>query len=97
MEFAQVVNGGTKAAQSAELRSRLVEIALEWQGRFGVAPHITSAISEVDAALLIGMSEQDYCENCKHRTAVTKGCDFTFKNCRYQVRANRPSEATFAA
>jgi hypothetical protein len=32
--------------------SRLVNIALEWQARFGVAPPITSAISELDAIVL---------------------------------------------
>ena len=37
------------------LRGKLVDIALEWQDRFGVAPSITSAISEYDAAMLIGM------------------------------------------
>ena len=37
------------------LRGKLVDIALEWQESFGVAPSITSAISEYDAAMLIGM------------------------------------------
>src|ERR1035438_1165072 len=39
-----------------DIRTRLVNIALEWQECFGVAPSITSAIAEVDAAcLLVGM------------------------------------------
>ena len=37
------------------LRNKLVDIALDWQENFGVAPSITSAISEYDAAMLIGM------------------------------------------
>ena len=37
------------------LRNKLVNIALDWQENFGVAPSITSAISEYDAAMLIGM------------------------------------------
>ena len=33
------------------LRENLVETALQWQKNFGVAPSITSAISEYDAAM----------------------------------------------
>ena len=42
------------------LRNKLVDIALDWQENFGVAPSITSAISEYDAAMLIGMPESEY-------------------------------------
>ena len=76
---------------AVKLRSRLVEVALQWQERFGVAPAVTSALSELDAALLVGMSEDEYCSDCLHRTAVTPGCDFVHQGCRYQVKANRPS------
>ena len=44
-----------------DIRSRLVSVALEWQKRFGVAPAVTSAISEFDAFSLVGMSEEEYC------------------------------------
>ena len=74
-----------------ELRSRLVEVALEWERRFGVAPSITSALSELDAANLVGMSSDDYMRDGGHKTAVTKGVDFTHQGCKYQVKANRPS------
>lgn len=73
------------------LRKRLVDIALEWQKRFGVAPAITSVISELDAASLVEMAEDDYAKGCETRTAVTKGYDFVSNGCRYQVKANRPS------
>jgi hypothetical protein len=73
------------------LRENLVETALQWQKNFGVAPSITSAISEYDAAMLIGMSESEYSEYMQDKTAVSKGSDFVFKNIRYQVKANRPS------
>lgn len=73
------------------LRDKLVEIALQWQEHFGVAPSITSAISEYDAAMLVGMTEGDYSEYMQDKTAVSKGVDFVFKNIRYQVKANRPS------
>ena len=76
---------------AAELRARLVDLALRWQERFGVAPAVTSALSELDAALLVGMTEYEYCSDCASRTAVTRGCDFTHRGCRYQVKANRPS------
>jgi hypothetical protein len=74
-----------------QLRNKLVEIALQWQERYGVAPSITSTISEYDAAMLVGMSENDYSAYMKDKTAVNKGSDFVFNNTRYQVKANRPS------
>jgi hypothetical protein len=74
-----------------DICSRLVAVALEWQEKFGVAPAITSAISEIDAALLIGMTEDEYGLDCSKRTAVTRGHDFVCRGCRYQVKANRPS------
>ncbi len=74
-----------------DLRQRLVAIALEWEARFGVAPHITTAISEYDAARLIGCPEDEYCQDMRMRTAVGKGFDFRFRGQRYQVKANRPS------
>ena len=74
-----------------QLRNKLVEIALQWQERYGIAPSITSTISEYDAAMLVGMSENDYSAYMKDKTAVNKGSDFVFNNTRYQVKANRPS------
>jgi hypothetical protein len=73
------------------LRDRLVAAALEWQERFGVAPAITSALAEHDAALLVGHTMDSFSRDCIGRTAVTKGCDFTHGGLRYQVKANRPS------
>ena len=73
------------------LRDKLVEVALEWQSKFGVSPSITSSVSEYDAAMLVGMSEQEYSEYMKDKTAVRKGADFVFNNIRYQIKANRPS------
>ena len=73
------------------LRDELVKIALQWQERYGVAPSITSTISEYDAAMLVGMSENEYSDYMKDKTAVIKGSDFVFNNTRYQVKANRPS------
>lgn len=73
------------------LRSQLVSIALQWEGAFGVAPQITSAISEYDAAALLGMSEADYGNAMQGATAVQRGHDFVFNGLRYQVKATRAS------
>lgn len=80
-----------KIEDGKSLRARLVAVALEWQECFGVAPAVTSALSELDAALLVGMTEEEYRVDCSNRTAVTKGSDFTHAGCRYQVKGNRPS------
>jgi hypothetical protein len=68
-----------------------VAIALEWERDYGVAPAITSALSEYDAARLVGMSNADYMADRVGRTAVSKGYDFLHQGVRYQVKANRPS------
>lgn len=56
-----------------------------------MAPHATNNIAELDAALLIGMTEDEYAVDCAERTAVTEGFDFRHNRIRYQVKANRPS------
>ena len=76
---------------SDDLRARLVTAALQWETAFGVAPAITSAVSEYDAAILIGSTAEAYGVSCSTRTAVSRGHDFIFQNKRYQVKANRPS------
>ena len=55
------------------IREKLIEIALEWQEKFGVAPSITNSISEYDAAKLVGMSEKEYSDFMQNMTAVNKG------------------------
>jgi hypothetical protein len=74
-----------------DLRTSLVDLALKWQKRYGVAPAITSILSELDAALLVGMKEDEYSHDCQARTSVTSGHDFTYRGCRYQVKGSRPS------
>jgi hypothetical protein len=78
-------------SQALELRERLVQVSLEWESYFGVLPTITKSISELDAALLVGMSEHAYCADGQLRTAVTAGLDFLYGEIRYQITANRPS------
>ena len=77
--------------EKIKLRDKLADIALQWQASFGVAPSITSSISEYDAAMLVGMSEKEYSDYMRDKTAVAKGTDFVYRNIRYQVKANRPS------
>jgi hypothetical protein len=79
------------AATQLTLREQMVQVALRWQQRFGVAPAITSTLSEYDVALLVGMNEETYAADCRCRTAVTRGCDFRHDGLGYQVKANRPS------
>jgi hypothetical protein len=80
-----------ESSKAADLRARLVEIALDWEKHFGVAPSITNSVSEIDAARLVGMTEDDYCTAGKSRTAVSKDFDFICNDIRYQVTASRPS------
>ncbi|HBB98233.1 MAG TPA: hypothetical protein DC054_22845 [Blastocatellia bacterium] len=81
----------TDSVSQNQLRVRLVSIALEWERAFGVAPQITSAISEYDAARLLGHTDESFSKDCVGRTAVSKGTDFTCGGLRYQVKGNRPS------
>ena len=74
-----------------ELKNQLIKLCLRWERLIGVAPHITSAISEYDAMKLVGMSEEEILKQAKGKTAVQKGYDFLYKGVKYQVKANRPS------
>ena len=74
-----------------ELRAKLVEIVLAWEKAYGNAPAITSALSEYDAAILVGLSSEQYSAGMQGATAVQKGYDFSFLGKRYQVKATRPS------
>jgi hypothetical protein len=74
-----------------KLRDELVEIALKWEKAYSVAPSITSAVSEYDAAMLVGCDDADYCRIMNGRTAVSRGADFVWQNIHYQIKANRPS------
>ena len=75
----------------SELARELVEISLEWQKCYGVAPHITGTLSEYDAAMLVGMPEDEYQKYMENQTAVARGHDFIWKDKRYQIKGNRPS------
>jgi len=74
-----------------QLRDLLAQIALEWEKRFAVAPHITADIAEYDAAKLVGTSIRIGKGRTSTDTAVIKGMDFLNKGERCQVKSNRPS------
>jgi len=76
---------------NVKLRAQLVNIALKWQAQFGVAPAITSALSEYDAAMILGMPENEYSLYMQDKTAVAKGHDLVFNDIKYQIKAHRPS------
>src|SRR5438552_17474728 len=58
------------------LRTTLVALVPEWEKRYGVAPFITAAVSEHDAARLVGHTPETFSLDCVGRTAVTRGTDF---------------------
>jgi len=74
-----------------QLRDLLVQISLEWERRFAVAPQITASIAEYDAAKLVGTSLRIGKGRKESDTAVTKGVDFRKGSILYQVKSNRPS------
>ena len=74
-----------------DLRDQLVALALKWQETYGVAPSITSTISEYDAAMLVGMTDSQYSEYMQDKTAVARGHDFIHGGIKYQIKAHRPS------
>ena len=74
-----------------ELRTRLITIALEWERIYGNAPSITTAISEYDAAMIIGLTEAEYAKSMQGVTAVQRGFDFRHNGVRYQVKGTRAS------
>jgi len=81
------------------LRKKLVAVALSWEAAFGNAPQITAALSELDAAMLVGLSLNEYSNAMRtsNITVVQKGHDFIHGDTRYQVKANRPSGKRGAA
>ena len=74
-----------------ERRDLLVRVSLEWERRSVVAPSITSAVAEYDAAKLKGTSLRKGKGRDASYTAVTKGVDFQIGDVGYQVKSNRPS------
>ena len=74
-----------------QLRDLLVQISLEWERRFAVAPQITASIAEYDAAKLVGTNLRIGKGREESDTAVTKGVDFRKGDIFYQVKSNRPS------
>ena len=78
-------------ADDEQLRNLLIQVALEWERRFSVAPRITADIAEYDAAKLVNTSLRIGVGRKSEDTAVTKGCDFCIGAERYQVKCNRPS------
>lgn len=85
-EYQKMINEG--------LRQSLVDLALTWERKYGIAPSIVSAISEYDTATkLVGMSDGEYSLYMQehNRTAVSPGYDFFYKKIRYQIKAHRPS------
>lgn len=70
--------------EKVKLRDKLADIALQWQASFGVAPSITSSISEYDAAMLVGMSEKEYSDYMRDKPkSVIRKSFLSFSNDRH--------------
>ena len=54
VNLCQLVNSNLSECDMT-LRNKLIDIALQWQESFGVAPSITSALSEYDAAMSVAV------------------------------------------
>lgn len=73
------------------LRKALIGIALKWEHDYSVLPRTGDALSEFDAAMLVGHTPESFGEVMVGMTAVQKGFDFRIGNIRYQIKHNRPS------
>ncbi len=76
---------------NSTLREELVSVALKWQERYGIAPQITTPLSEYDAAMLVGFPGHEYSDYMQDKMAVGKGSDFVYRGVRYQIKGCRPS------
>lgn len=74
-----------------ELRTKLIAIALEWQDRYGVAPQITTPLSEYDAAMLVGMPEHEYSVFMQDITAFIKALTSSTKM--YVIKSKATAQA----
>jgi hypothetical protein len=74
-----------------KLRDLLIQVALEWEKRFAIAPRITCDIAEFDAAMLASTNLRVGKGRQLTDTAVKRGCDFLKDGKKYQVKSNRPS------
>jgi len=76
----------------SKIRQRLIDIAIEWEKKFVIAPNITTTISEYDAARCVGMTDKEYSAAMIGRTAASEGFDFRYEGERYQVKGRRPGK-----
>jgi len=74
----------------SSLRQQLVDTVIAWERAYGNAPSITSALSEYDAAHLVGCATEGYSALMQGMTSVQKGHDFVFKGKRYQDKEIDP-------
>lgn len=81
----------THASISHPLRQQLVEVALQWERSYSVLPRVGDALSEFDAAMLVGHTPETFSKAMVGTSAVQKGFDFRWESTRYQIKHNRPS------
>lgn len=72
------------------LRDQLVSVVLEWQEKYGVSPVNLAVLAALDAALQVGMSDEDYAGQMLERTqSSSQNADFVMNKQRYIVKAYR--------
>lgn len=81
----------THAYISHPLRQQLVAAALQWEHHYSVLPRVGDALSEFDAAMLVGHTPESFSKAMVGTSAVQKGFDFRWESARYQIKHNRPS------
>lgn len=74
-----------------EITDRLIKCSIEFENQTGIVPAVSSALSEIDAMIGIGMSEKDiFGYKIKQKTRQ-KGHDFEYRGLKYQVKVDRES------
>ncbi|MEO5330417.1 MAG: hypothetical protein H7839_00210 [Magnetococcus sp. YQC-5] len=76
--------------QNNRIRDNLVSVALEWQDKYGVSPVNLNVIAGWDAAILAGMSDEDYASyQMERKYQSLREVDFVYHRQKILVKAFR--------
>ncbi len=73
------------------LRKSLVKNAINFEKKFHIIPSISSAISELDAMAIVGMSGDEIVKYAPKQKSRQKDFDFEYNGKKYQVKVDRQS------
>ncbi|MBF0180503.1 MAG: hypothetical protein HQM03_10825 [Magnetococcales bacterium] len=80
-------------APGNQLRNDLLVVGRRWQEQFGMTPINYAVIAVYDAAMLVGMTEEQFAEYMQERVlSVGREADFVFERKRYLVKAYRQTD-----